>query len=63
MLISVEDLIEASHGDLEVEARIRKAMRSLVDELNSAGLGHEVRLIHLDLVDYLEFIPDKNEEN
>lgn len=61
MLFPVRDIIDAAKGESETELRIRQELATLADELNSelSGYlsGYEVRLIHLDGEDYLEFIP------
>lgn len=56
MLFLVRDIIDAARGEPETELDVRKALAELADDLNSNLSGYEVRMTHLDLDDYLEFI-------
>jgi len=56
MLIHITDLLNVAAGDDEKENEMRREMEELADELNSALPDYEVRLVHLDTDDYLEFI-------
>jgi hypothetical protein len=56
MLIHITDLLNVAAGDDTLENRLNREVRELADELNSALPDYEVRLVHLDTDDYLEFI-------
>jgi len=56
ILIDVTDLLNVAAGYPQVDSGIRRRLADLADELNANLDGYEVRLIHLDTVDYLEFI-------
>lgn len=62
MLFPVRDLLDCGTGDDALENRLRREARFLADELNAGLPAYEVRLIHLDTDDYLEFIPSPDEE-
>jgi len=55
-LIEVTDLLSLGAGDPQLDSDMRHELADLADELNSSLDGYEVRLIHLDCADYLEFI-------
>ena len=55
-LIEVTDLLSLAASDAELDSDMRHELADLADDLNSSLDGYEVRLIHLDCADYLEFI-------
>jgi hypothetical protein len=66
MLVPIQDLLDVVAGDPERESELTREVKELADELNSALPEYEVRLVHLDTVDYLEFVkrhPDGDEYN
>jgi len=56
ILIDVTDLLSLTAGDPQLDSSMRRELADLADDLNSSLDGYEVRLIHLDCADYLEFI-------
>jgi len=62
MLFDVGDLLALGAGDAELEGQIGRELRGLADELNSSLPEYEVRLIHLDTYDYLEFVSRDEED-
>ena len=61
ILIHVGNLMDVAAGNDSFENQMIREMRDLADELNSA-LPYEVRLVHLDTMDYLEFIQREAKE-
>lgn len=57
ILIYATGLIDVAAGNDEKENEMLREMRKLADELNCSLPDYEVRLIHLDTADYLEFLP------
>lgn len=55
--IRVDDLLEVATGNETWENMMNRALRRLADDLNCVLSYYEVRLVHLDTMDYLEFIP------
>jgi len=45
-----------------MENRLTREVKDLADELNSGLPEYEVRLVHLDTYDYLEFVRHTDEE-
>lgn len=62
MLILLTDLIDIVSADDAQENKMWRELKKLADELNSNLPDYEVRLIHLDCDDYLEFLPKSDEE-
>lgn len=62
MLFLVRDLLDCGAGEDALENRIRREVQDLADELNSGLLEYEVRVVHLDTEDYLEFKRRTDEE-
>lgn len=60
MLIHVTNLL--SIGNDTDNNQINREIKNLANELNSELPDYEVRLIHLDGEDYLEFIRKSDEE-
>lgn len=60
--IPITDLLDIVAGDDALENQTWRALKALADELNSCLPDYEVRLIHQDTDDYLEFIAVSDEE-
>ena len=62
ILIPVTDLLDIVSGDAALENQMWRELKSLADELNSSLADYEVRLTHLDMEDYFEFVRASDEQ-
>jgi hypothetical protein len=62
ILININNLMYIVAGEDALEAQLTRELKTLADELNSTLPDYEVRLIHLDTDDYLEFIRASDEQ-
>jgi hypothetical protein len=56
MLIDVQEFLDVAAGDDSLSVRVQRSLATLADELNCCLPGYEVRLVHLDTGDFLEFL-------
>jgi hypothetical protein len=56
VLVDVAELLDVARGDCDLLVAAQRAVNALADELNSCLPGYEVRFVHLDCGDFLEFL-------